>query len=78
MVKNKGDLDNSDFSLIILKYSFTGKKDQVQILKSLLFRAISPFLTVQFYLSPQVISLNIKVWSYFDVLYTYRLMGQNS
>ena len=23
--KNKGDLDNSDFSLIILKYSFTGK-----------------------------------------------------
>ena len=53
MVKNKGDLDNSDFSLIILKYSFTGKKDQVQILKSLLFRAISPFLTVQFIYHPK-------------------------
>ena len=48
--KNKGDLHNSDFSLIILKYSITVKSDQVQILKSILFWTI--FIDCSVYLSP--------------------------
>ena len=52
MVKNKGDLDNFDFRLIILKYSLTGTLDQVQILKiPSLYDDISVF-DCSVYLSP--------------------------
>ena len=48
----------------------------MQILKSLLYRTISLFWTVQFVYRSQVISLTLMLGLYFNVLYTYRLMGQ--